>query len=83
MPHCIPRCCGDRYLASNVQLSKPRVGRLRFKKDFAARVTADLKISHTERVSLALSCDDGCRMLVDGEEVLNNDGLHGEVSRLT
>ncbi|WP_157472088.1 PA14 domain-containing protein [Neolewinella persica] len=44
---------------------------------FAARFTGYLKIPQTSNYLFRLRSDDGSRLLIDGQEIINNDGLHG------
>lgn len=44
---------------------------------FAARFMGYLKIPETSNYLFRLSSDDGSRLLIDGQEIVNNDGLHG------
>lgn len=44
---------------------------------FAARFTGFIKIPQTSNYLFRLRSDDGSRLLIDGQEIVNNDGLHG------
>ena len=44
---------------------------------FAARFTGYLKIPQTSNYLFRLRSDDGSRLLLNGREIINHDGLHG------
>lgn len=44
---------------------------------FATRQTASLVVPTSGRYTFFLSSDDGSRLYIDGQEVINHDGLHG------
>lgn len=48
--------------------------------DFAFRYTATLTIDTAGDYTFYTTSDDGSRLLVDGVEVVDNDGLHGSVT---
>ncbi len=45
--------------------------------DFAFLATGYLKIPKSNNYTFRLISDDGSRLLIDGKEVINNDGIHG------
>jgi cytochrome c len=47
------------------------------KNDFALDISGYLYMDKDDNVLLQLSSDDGARLLLDGRELINNDGLHG------
>lgn len=47
--------------------------------DFAARYTGDFDVSDTGAFTFFLTSDDGSRLYIDGQLVLDNDGLHGAI----
>lgn len=44
---------------------------------FAARVTGDIEIGEGGLYDFRLASDDGAKLFINGEEVIDNDGLHG------
>jgi putative heme-binding domain-containing protein len=48
---------------------------------FATRQTASIFIPTTGTYTFYVSSDDGSRIYIDGQLVVNNDGLHGNVER--
>ncbi|WP_422924249.1 PQQ-dependent sugar dehydrogenase [Singulisphaera sp. PoT] len=53
----------------------------RFNTNFAARFTGFLKVDTPGRYTLALNSNDGSRVWIDGNLVINNNGIHGMVRR--
>ena len=47
--------------------------------DFAARYTGEFETSEAGNYTFFLSSDDGSRLFINGELVINNDGLHAVV----
>lgn len=47
--------------------------------DFAARYTGDFEVTESGSYTFYLSSDDGSRLFIDGQEVIDNDGLHAVV----
>lgn len=45
--------------------------------NFGIKATGFLRIERTDNYLFRLTSDDGSRLYIDGEEILNNDGLHG------
>ena len=45
--------------------------------NFAARFSGYLKIPETSNYLFRLRSDDGSRLVIDGQEIINHDGLHG------
>ncbi|MEX1042559.1 MAG: PVC-type heme-binding CxxCH protein [Pirellulaceae bacterium] len=48
---------------------------------FALRFTSNLAISQAGRYTFHLTSDDGSRLYLGGQEVIDNDGLHGMVEK--
>lgn len=48
-----------------------------FKDNFYLQATGYLFLDKDDNVVFQLSSDDGSRLLVDGQEIINNDGAHG------
>lgn len=51
------------------------------KADFVARFEGFINIPTPGKWSFELESDDGSRLLIDNAKVVNNDGLHGMVTR--
>lgn len=49
--------------------------------DFAARYTGEFETSETGTYTFFLSSDDGSRLFINGQEVIDNDGLHGVIEQ--
>ncbi|MEZ6092587.1 MAG: PA14 domain-containing protein, partial [Pirellulaceae bacterium] len=48
---------------------------------FATRQTTSIAVPSTGEYTFYLASDDGSRMVLDGEEIIDNDGLHGIVEK--
>lgn len=49
--------------------------------NFAARFSGYLKIPETSNYLFRLRSDDGSRLVIDGQEIINHDGYHGPDNR--
>ena len=49
--------------------------------NFAARYTGALVVETAGQYTLYLTSDDGSALYLDGAQVIDNDGLHGNVTR--
>jgi hypothetical protein len=50
---------------------------------FGVRCTGKMKVLTTGSYTFQLLSDDGSRMLINGAQVISNDGLHGAVTKST
>ena len=49
--------------------------------NFLSQVVADIDITETGTYTFRLISDDGSRLSIDGEEVIDHDGLHGDTAK--
>jgi hypothetical protein len=45
--------------------------------NFAARITGTLIVNTPGEYTFVVNCDDGCRLRIDGQDVIVDDGTHG------
>ena len=49
--------------------------------DFAVKYSGDFAVSRGGEYTFHMTSDDGSRLFIDGEEVLDNDGMHGPIEK--
>ena len=78
----------DTFIAANLNVSTrdymigfPMPDMLSVTENFAIRFRAELKIDTPGIYTFELSSDDGSKLYINGELVIDNDGIHGTVSK--
>ena len=78
----------DTFIAANLNVSTrdymigfPMPDMLSVTENFAIRFRAELKIDTPGVYTFTLSSDDGSQLYINGKLVIDNDGIHGTVSK--
>ena len=72
----------DKYLISGEQsdLSIENLEEIKQREDYwAVEFWGKIHIPEDDKYQFALSSDDGSRLFIDGKEIINNDGIHGNM----
>ena len=61
-------------VASGIRIDVPQLGR---RDEFALRFTGNLQVDRPGKYSFFTNSDDGSRLYINGQQVVENDGAHG------